>query len=364
MTSAVTASIEPADLLAAPADLASDGNAGRLFPMMAPKIYLPAKAERWHTAVTHFRGHIDEIGSWLLLKLFGKDIFPGIDTARLVQWGGSPQEFGYQTINDMTADGYLPIGIWGGMTDEHPTISRPRKKKASSFSLTVELLGLEGEPWLSRIEEAITHEDRKGGGGLLHLATIVKKMHAQFPSDPDTVFNFGEEALLAIMMDQMKFFHETAKEFNVLSNDKNSSRSEVVTGHLGYPLHILMLQTDNEQMPSFASWTKGGGADIFIMVRSTGNVAIFCHKGLTVGTGQMTRMLRLEEARIQNIDLGNISVEETMREGEMRGIPEWNHFSEGGMIFNGSLTHPDVPPTQMSPHHIYEIVKTHVRKGD
>ncbi|MFH1170033.1 MAG: hypothetical protein V1704_00485 [Candidatus Vogelbacteria bacterium] len=131
----------------------------------------------------HEGPHLDEVVALVLLHRFGRALFPGIETARVVFW-----PYGGQTPDGASAENWLERGVLllgqgSGMFDEHPDpkYGIPRKQGHSTTSLVAEYLDLDSKSpegravaWLTK---QVTDCDLNGGSGVLSIESVMTAMY-------------------------------------------------------------------------------------------------------------------------------------------------------------------------------------------
>lgn len=152
--------------------------------------------------VTHFRPHLDEIVAILLLRIFGKIMFPGIETAEVVFCDAGKTIDGRPAEWHLEHNSTLHVGTGGGILDEHPTLDGKRRKKGqSATSLVAKLLTIT-DPRYRKLVDLVTKADRKGVDPL-HLGNLIKY---SYDARPDKVRETWDWAVAGIkaFIDQKK----------------------------------------------------------------------------------------------------------------------------------------------------------------
>ena len=285
--------------------------------------------------VTHLKPHLDEIVAIWMLWRWGKEKYPGVDQAAVEYWSGgkSPDN---RSAEEWEADGFLLVGVGGGRFDEH------RNGQASpecAATLVAKDLGLDDDPALAKIL-AFTHRiDTRGGSQPFDLFSLTKLVF-QHVEDPEEAFTW------AIMALDAKYAEQEQGQVARLEL-ANAEIHDLVVG--GRPCRLAALKTDNTMCVNMAraSVADGGlAADVVIAQRSSGHAQIFCNRQ-NWRLEDVARILRVGERSTKGLE-EPLDAETLAQEGKVEGAEEWHYQKAGQMLLNGSLSHRDVPVTQLS----------------
>ena len=307
-----------------------------------------------YTLAVHKGAHFEEATSIALLQALGEEFFPGVKTAKIVEWpygGGTPDG---RSAEAWEAEGYLGIGVGRGRFDEHAPIDGDRKAGKSALSLVAEYLGADEHPWMAKVIELVTDEDLHASSGVLSIATCIKMMHQQ-DCDPTAVMEWAIEAAATFIRHEMLFYTTVRKEFD----DKAKTTT---VQYKGQTRTIAWIETDTPQMAKYARAKHGGNVSVIIMRNSRGNVQILPNLSHGVRMYDVIQMLRLAEQEKKG-KVVTYRWDDLRREGQVLGAEEWYFQEEGQMVFNGSLTNPDVTPTKLTLEDIVAIVKIGMSDG-
>lgn len=312
----------------------------------------------FHKIAMQWEPHLDAIASAYLLMTRGESKFPGISTATIdfVRTAGVG-------IEGVHGDAYLlkgvvPLGLGGGMFDEHATLLEDRKQGDCALTRVARYLGVEEDPTFKKIMEYVRISDLKAQGHPFDLAAMVKAMHLAHPNDAQTVIDWTFQALHAKHFQQTAFCH--AK-----STVLHGTVKQEVKGPKGKPLFIFIGETDEEQ---YSRASRAGGAAVVIQKNGKGQVSITNNNAFCLemrDTIQMLRVLEQEAAAKKAAAESGHEAEakpttsdwDTLgREGIVAGAENWYFQEEGQLILNGSRTRPDVPPTLIPLDQIQEAV--------
>lgn len=299
--------------------------------------------------VTHVQPHLDELVAIWLLKRFGEEIFPGVETAETVyilnDSDGSP------TQGDIDE---LWIGIGGGRFDEHPTSNQARKAGCAA-TLVAKTLGVRALPELKEIIDYVERIDTKGGREIFSLADQVSIF--QFSQTNKKVMEKIFDLLDAAYKKQWHFHHVTAEIFK-------SAKIFTIKGPDSRPLKVAVIQTDDPLIVSYGfSWY--GGAQCVIARQPSGNTQILNRKvyksGKDIWTTDITDLVgAIRQAECQAKGLPPIDETILTNEGKVRSAEEWFYHLGGQMLLNGSQT-AAATPTNLSLETLTQLVLNHLR---
>lgn len=317
--------------------------------------------------VTHVRPHIDEILGIYLLKHFGKEKFPGIEKAKIEFWDS--RELRGFTPKQWLEKGYILVGIGGGAYDEHPVVltensgkmtAVPKKKNDCAATLVAKDLCVENLQELYEILTYVKNNDLFGDKGdknsfaNVSPANLLKRVWSlgdyltgmtDLQIVEHTLFTIGIVHFDNMLVEQAKA--EFAKK----------KCTAMVTNSEGKKLVVASIASDSEHMNKAVRLSNPAVA-VLIQKNSKGNVTIFTNRAHKVDLTDVVRMIRLKEQLVDVYakDAKKDWVQLAM-EGEMPGVKNWYYQKEAEMLFNGSLTAPDVPPTKLKLDVILDAVK-------
>ena len=303
---------------------------------------------KFHTIMTHVKPHLDEILAIWLLRKFGENTFPGVSTAEIVYWGNH----GFiRSAAEYERDGILLLGVGGGRFDEHPSSPEEgRKEDECAATLIAKAIDVNEDPALAKILKYVLSNDTKGGSHPFEIATFVKLLHNQFPDQPERVMEWAMTALEAKYHEQVEFHSISEEEWARIAT------KEEVPGLRDRKYKMATIVSDNPHASKYARSARGGGAEIVILKRSTGNVQIFTTTQSNINLRDLAQTLRVMEQkakrRMQTTNFAELGIE-----GKVPGAEEWFYHLGGQMLLNGSLTAKDVPPTQIPLEKIQEAVR-------
>jgi hypothetical protein len=308
-----------------------------------------------HTIVTHSKPHLDEIVAIWLLIIFGEKMFPGVNTAKIVFWDTGGETPDGRSPEEWEKDGYLLIGIGGGILDEHPSLQNSgRKEDECAATLVAKVLGIAKEPALQKILRYTLKTDLKGSGQKFDLQHLVKLGYrGADPDDSKKVMRWTFTALNWMYDEQNRFF-AAVKEY------QEKAQTVEVIGPQRKRLPIVAIQSDNPEINKVArNRDYGCRAALVIQQRSSGHVLIFGNKqyGRWLNLNDLMAMIRVEEQRAAD-KMVTTDWNELRQEGRVAGAECWWYHKIALWIMNGSESARDVLETKLSLEKILKLAKT------
>lgn len=222
--------------------------------------------------VTHRSIHLDEIVAIALLQWYGKQKYPGIETALVRYVEDEPTG----TDEQFDADGILPIGLGRGRFDDKDKTG-DRIPCVCSATRVADNLGLSNDSRFKPFLDEVLACDSKNGVRITQLAGIIKAINRCFGGDQMQVVKFVRTAVEVIIkqlaykfspvsgeLGAVDFFQRFAQKRKldderalkyIASKLENASykEDESVT-ELGYILRVM--QRQNIPNDEIAEWAE------------------------------------------------------------------------------------------------------------
>ncbi len=231
---------------------------------------------------THDRPHFDEILSYVECATWGREIFPGIEKAKVefLTEGKIPDEFKGKSADELLIKHkVLPIGIGEGSFDEHGTDS------PTCAHLVAEVLGISDKPELQKILQFCKRVDDEGRSMPFDIHSLLNDRWDSCGSERELagVFDWAVDAIRDYLRGQIKFFKCEA-EF--------AEKGEILDG----PVGVAIVESDNRKMNKWIRWKFGNRVSVIIQRRQTGNTAIFTTPNLNgINMTDLVRVVRMQE---------------------------------------------------------------------
>jgi hypothetical protein len=309
-----------------------------------------------HTLVTHRGEHLDEIVAIYLLRKEGADLFPGIEKAKIqycANGGFLPEG---KTEEDLEKEGILYIGVGKGRFDDHDLDGNLKEGKCSAL-LVAEFLGIDDDPIYEELLDYTLRNDRKGAGHTFDLAHLLKVAHEQYPDNPEKIYKWVTDGINFHIVQRTKFCIVTKNNYEELLRQKKIRFYYFPCSDIA-KIKVMVVESDDTQIAKYCRSKKGGCADIVVQVQPSGNIQIFSNKRkikLEV-MDDIVQMIRLAEQKaskkVVNTDWNKLAAE-----GQVDGCLNWYYHRSCRMMLNGSLSHPDTPPTKIPLNDLLKIIR-------
>jgi hypothetical protein len=338
-----------------------------------------------HTIMTHWWTHLDEYLARRILILWGREVFPGIENAKMdwVDAGSTAPEHILANRAQYPAliAGCVPLGVWGrrmGPFDEHSddeqgSANDSDGRRECAASLVYRFLKLDN-PRLEKLVEYVRKVDTEGGDHPEGIGETVKLLNSMFPNSPLAVMDWvtvGLEAWLnsdeeeingleinfiAGLVDESRRadwlkLAQAALQWKkddyqkAIAFIKKRGNEKEITTRGGHKIKILILVTDLPRA-SFAG-TGYKRADVVIVKRpSSGQVGIFTRHASNIKLDDVAAVINLmEQQKAGEVHTTDWSA--LRREGKISG-GRWHKPSGMDILLNGGNSAPDAPATELS----------------
>ncbi len=302
----------------------------------------------------HSRIHLDEVVAvWLIFK-FGGDLIKNLHELEIIVWpSGNSTPDGKSVRNHILA-GLLPIGVGGGVTDEHSRNGSGHYGK-SSAEIIAELLGVQNLPELKQILKMVHSDDVEGSSSFDQLGPLVLALSNEWADSPKSVVDYFSILLDALYERQCRFV-EGRKEIAQIEKEARKERDDYRVQSIwihGEKLRLITIESDNDQIVNSA-WSRG--YDAVIKRCSSGHTQVLANKRVTLAElDRVATRLRINElhrrGKGNQIRKTNLSLD-----GHLSVAPEWYYQREAGRIMNGCHSATGVSPTRLSLEDIRKIV--------
>lgn len=308
----------------------------------------PIKATEVMTLVTHFKPHLDEIVAFIIFILYGNTMLPEVKHV-CFDFCRDGSLYRGKTFEENLRDMILCIGVGGGPLDEHATITDRRKRNKCAAILAADYIGVGALPELQKILHWTCHSDLNYDDNPFVLANQVKEMHRE--GDPfEVIFEMARNNIESILNRQQRFFTLTKSEYS----QKASNFSIEIDQR---PYQVVSIESDDPHVSQFARSKFGCHAAITIQKNSKGSVQIIGNKFYkNMPFENIVAVIRITEASLAKKSLSK-EWEELVRESKIQAVDNWHFACEHPALLNGSESHPDVPPTQLSLAQLRAIVR-------
>ncbi len=219
---------------------------------------------------------------------------------------------------------------------------------ASAVALAALEPSAEPSPAMTRVMRAVSWKPDEGVAKVLQLPTIIQALLRR--ESAESVVAFLQPALAALYGEQVEFYRVAAQK------DALTETYEIA-GPRGETLKLSVIRSDSPTAANVArSERNGNGADVTLVVRSTGNVALFTNQRLRLDLDDVIALLRLAEDQYRGRD-NHYRWSMLTEDGTLHNTPEWYYQHDAHMILNGSRTAQNVPPTAIPPERVLRCIR-------
>lgn len=295
--------------------------------------------------VTHHRPHADEALAIFLLRRYGKEHFPGIDTAQLLFWDSGATAPDGRAASSWEEDGYLLVGIGGGRFDEHVATGDDGKDGECAATLVAREIGVQDAPWLGFLLKFVQENDTIGAGHPFDIAKMAMKIGALVGTGYEGDMKVMEWLWLAFEAE----IH-AQQDFGSAAEDFQRATIREFPGPTGELIKVAAVESACEQIVNYAISRSGAGMDVVIRRNpANGQVCILRAERSGIKLEDVARSVRYLEQPL--LPTGKPLITDFKRlgsNGTLPEIPEWFYRKQGEMLLNGSRSALDKPATKLS----------------
>lgn len=284
--------------------------------------------------------HLDPIAAIYLLKQYGKEKFPGIESAEIIFWENS-HDPKTEDIDRIKTEKILTIDIGGGMFDHHKSV-----EKETATSLVASYLGIEKNPELNALFNYVREDDLEG----LHnrygdLAYLIKCFHKQ---------NVSSLKVVELGLRMINYFQTTQVDWclNVRKEYENKIKIYKVK-RFDKKMKIGVVESDNSQIANYGITIDSLSA--VIQKRSTGHVMILTNKHHRLNLREIVAAIRMRELELNGYNKP-IDPAKLQFEGKNSLIPNWFYHRSLNAFLNGSQALNKAEPTKLKFSEIISLV--------
>jgi len=284
--------------------------------------------------------HLDPIAAIYLLKQYGKEKFPGIDSAEIIFWEHShdPKP---EDIEKFKIEKILTVDIGGGMFDHHQGL-----QKETATSLVSINLGIEAKPEINALLNYIREDDLEG----LHnrygdLAYLIKCFHKQ---------TVGSQKVVELGLRMINYFQTSQLDWHVNVKKEYEEKIKIhKIKRFDKKLKIGVVESDNSQLANYGLTVDN--LAVVIQKHSNGQVMILTNKNQRINLREIVAAIRMRELELS----GYNKIVDPLKlqfEGKNSLIPNWFYHKSLNAFLNGSNALNKVEPTRIKFNEIVSFV--------
>ena len=290
-------------------------------------------SESIKTIILPTRPQPDTIVAIFLLCQFGKEQFPGVETASVtVEPKATP------------AEGKLLLDVGGGEFDHHGT-----DKCASE--IVAEKLGVLKNPELRSMIAYARRDDTEGKGIVskdpidrtFGLSGLIASLNKQFTTDADRVV----KTVLPLLEAQYKNAYEHFVELPQLV--KSLGQMDMFSSEtINTPIKntkIAFVSSDHIGLPGYLRSSVGGNYRVVAQRRTSGHVNIMTKQNPKIDLSHLMALIRLHEL---NLAGQSATDEQTLYEtGAHKQVPHWYFDPATNSLLNGGISPDEISATNI-----------------
>jgi hypothetical protein len=270
------------------------------------------------TIVVPTRPQPDTLVAIFLLKTFGKERFPGIETA-LVEVNPSLPSEPFETHLEK---GILPIDIGGGPFDHHSSGD-------CASELVARLLAVSDDPSIAKLLAYAKRDDAFGKGTVsvdpldraFGLSGLIASLNKQYPKNPQRIIDIVLPLLEAQYLASREHHVELPREVEEKKRKGHYTETNVRQGNKKFKVAFVV--SDKPAMPTYLRAYQGARADVVVQRSEEGNrVCILTKQDRGVNLSLVAALIRLREAELRNITLPDDRAY-IMQDGKINELPMW-----------------------------------------
>ncbi len=301
----------------------------------------------------------DTVVAIFILKAFGRERFPGIESAPVSVRATLGEGETFETLLDQ---GTFVIDLGGGAVDHHG-------KELCTTELMAQYLGVEKDPALKRLLEYARRDDKEGKGiistdpidralGLSGLIASLNKLHT---NDPERVVS----AVLPLLEAHYAAAHQHHVELPAEIERKKKEGAYEERGVTQRTKKILMAAviSDKPSMPTYLRSAQGPHADVVLQkLEGSNHFCILSRQERKIDLSKVAALIRMREAELSGLALPDDEkyLEQT---GRIKEIENWYFDPMTNSILNGGAHSQKVPESKIAWEELKQIVHVGLQLG-
>ena len=290
----------------------------------------------------------DTILAIWLLKRFGQQKYPGIDTAAIVIDPNAGKKI---AESGKIPEDEILIDVGGGPFDHH----KQNPPTTASF-LVAKSFGISGDPALSKMLRYAERDDKFGLGTVskdqtdraFGLSGLIGALNKQHPQDSAKVISIVIPLFEAHYGEEVVKLHELPGAHKELVEGGKSI--DMKLSYNGADIRAVLIESDNISLPGYLRAQAGGKYDIVAQRRSTGHVNILSRPQKTgkIDLSRLAALIRASEYYMHTGTKAEKKFEELSAPARTDEAPNWYYDTATNSIQNGGV-HTDLTPATEIP---------------
>ncbi|MBU1500862.1 hypothetical protein KJ669_02010 [Patescibacteria group bacterium] len=274
--------------------------------------------ERIHTIVLPVRPQPDTLVAIFLLQTFGKQQFPGVETAKVTIDETPPT----RSFKELCADGILMIDSGKGPFDHHGT-------DKCATELVAEYLGLSKDPSVKKLLTYAKRDDAEGKGTLsadpidraFGLSGLVSSLKKKYSNDPQKIVD-----IVLPLLDAHYFAaweHHVGIPEEIVKKKADGRYSEAKATQENKKLKVVFVVSDKTSMPTYLRSWNGVRADVVVQKNEDrSRTCVITRQEVKVDLTNVAALIRMREAELRGLTLP-ADEDALFSVGRVEGIASW-----------------------------------------
>lgn len=313
-----------------------------------------------NTIIIFPRPHPDNIVAIMLLRLFGKEKFPGIENAKIDFLNKLPEG---KNADAYEKEGTLLIDMGGGKFDHHNVEGGKDNSGECATTLVAKYLGIDNDPALRQLLTYVKRDDLEGKGIIskdpidraFGLSGLIMNLNKANADDLHKTIDITMPIFMAHYQEQTKRHVVLPQQWDDLQKANKTDQFEVFQGKK--LVRVIVVENDDVSLVGFLRAHPKTKADVVVQRLSSGHTNLITRQDRNVDLKDVAVMLRIEEARKKDAVLEVRTVAELSQPHRLKGVEEWYYDTTANSLQNGGIAPEGITPTKLSLDEVKEILK-------
>ena len=298
----------------------------------------------FHKIVIPVRPQTDTVIAIFLLKTFGGQAFPGIESAKCEIMSSLPGSESEETLN---SKGVVLLDVGGGRFDHHK-----KAVKTTSADLVAEFLGVADDPAIAKLLEVARRCDFYGKGTISEdaldrafgLSGLISSFNKVYGAEAGKTVDVFLPVITAHYQEEVRRTKDMPLEVEGII--KNGKAETFIVKQRDKKLKVIIIPSDNPSLSGFLRSRLGGAHDIVAQVRTTGHLNILTRPAKRIDLRSLVALIRAEEL-VTRGQGGSFDMRSLSLSGKIESVPQWYYDTATNSLQNGGINTKDVEPTKL-----------------
>lgn len=296
------------------------------------------------TIILPTRPQPDTVVAIFLLKTFGTQAYPGVESATI-------------TVDPKASEqaGTLLLDVGGGELDHHGT-------DRCAAEIVAHKLGVAHDRALRKMLAYARRDDTQGKGIIskdpidraFGLSGLMANLNKQNPKDPNKVVNTILPLLAAHCRDADEHYNKLPKLVDDLKQTNLFRAGKIKNPTVGF-IKVAFVSSDHTGLAGYLRSELGGNYRVVVQRRPSGHVNIITKQNPKLDLAQLAAMLRLQEANERNIEVPD--EQSLYQTGTHPLVQNWYYDPATNSLLNGGVSPDSIEPSHITWSDIQTIVE-------